>query len=309
MQIIDQAHTAQRLPFDKLIMALEAMFVEGCCVPLRHNHAIENPSGDDGIVLIMPAWQSGKRLGIKTVSVFPGNKARGLPGLHSTFVLFDATTGQPLAMLDGDTITSRRTAAASALAAKRLSRSDARTLLVVGAGRVASLLPDAYRTIRPIEMVRVWDIDTALAQALVARLREQGFAAEHVGDLESAVKSSDIVSCATLATQPLIHGAWLQPGVHLDLIGSFAPAMRESDGDCWRRATVFLDTEEALGKSGDVIEAIRSGDFSRERVTALLDGLCRGAHPGRTGDDEITLFKAVGTALEDLAAASLAYDG
>jgi len=308
MQIIDEARTTRQLPFDKLIAALEAMFIEGCCVPLRHTHAIEGAPGDTGTLLVMPAWQPGKRLGVKTVSIFPGNKAKALPGLHSTFVLFDAGTGRPLAMLDGDTITSRRTAAASALASKYLSRPDARTLVVLGAGRVASLLPEAHRTVRPIETVKIWDIDSQAAQRLVGRLREQGMAAEHAVDIEPAVRSADIVSCATLSQRPLVQGAWLQPGAHLDLIGSFTPAMRESDDECFRRATVFVDTEEALAKSGDILEALRSGAFEHARVAAMLDALCRGQHGGRTHAGEITLFKAVGTALEDLAAASLAYD-
>lgn len=308
MQILDQAQTERFLPFDRLLGALESMFVEGCNVPLRHNHRIGNPGGEDGTLLLMPAWQEGKRLGLKTVSIFSGNGAHALPGLHSTYTLFDAATGRPLASLDGDVITSRRTAAASALAARWLSRRDARTLLVVGAGRVASLLADAYRSVRPIETVLVWNLHEAGAQALVARLQAAGIDARHAPDLEAAAREADIISCATLSTAPLIKGEWLRPGVHLDLIGSFAPAMRESDDECFRWATVFVDTHEAPMKAGDILEPVKNGAFDPQQIAATLEDLCRGQHAGRSSDTEITLFKAVGTALEDLAAATLAYD-
>lgn len=308
MQILNGSETTRGLPFERLIAALEKMFMEGCTVPLRHSHVIENGHDETGTLLLMPAWQEGKRLGVKTVSIYPGNQGKKLPGLHSVYILYDATTGVPLAMLDGDVITSRRTAAASALAAKYLSRADAKTLLVVGAGRVASLLPEAYRSVRPIERVMVWDINADLAASLVHRLMDNGIAACVAADLENAVAQADIVSCATLSTAPLVLGAWLRPGTHVDLIGGFTPAMRESDDECFRRSTVFVDTDEAVLKAGDILQPIRSGAFSADKVAGDLASLCRGLHPGRASPAEITLFKCVGTALEDLAAASLAFD-
>jgi len=309
MQIFDEITTARHLPFHNLIAAIEQTMIEGCTVPLRHIHAVDDGEGQQvGTLLLMPAWQGGKRLGVKTVSIFPGNRDHGFPGLHSVYVLYDASTGKPLAILDGDVITSRRTAAASALAARSLSRPDSRTLLIVGAGRVASLLADAYRAVRPIEKVLVWNISADSATKLVHRLRADGISAEHVRDLEAATQKADIVSCATLATQPLIHGTWLQPGTHLDLIGSFAPQMREADADCFRVASVFVDTNEALMKAGDILDAIASGAFEAAQVAATLEDLCKSRHPGRASSDQITLYKGVGTALADLAAASLAYD-
>ena len=208
MLILTQPQTEHHLPFTALLPALEQMFTTGCEVPLRHNHAIPGRSADeDGILLLMPAWQTGQRLGVKTVSIFSGNARQGLPGLHSVYILYDARTGQPLAVLDGDTITSRRTAAASALAARWLSRPDARRLLVVGSGRVARLLPAAYRCVRALDTVEVWSRSPASAQALVDDLRAQGLPAQHAPDLEAAVRRADIVSCATLSTAPLIQGA------------------------------------------------------------------------------------------------------
>lgn len=310
MHILSQATTEQHLPFPALLSALEQMFVEGCEVPLRHNHAIGGATPEEsGILLLMPAWQTGKYLGVKTVSIFPGNAAQGLPGLHSVYTLYNARTGVPLAVLDGNTITSRRTAAASALAARWLSRPDAKKLLIVGSGRVARLLPHAYRCVRDIEHIEVWSRNPASAQSLVEELRSQGLPAQHAPDLETAVRHADIVSCATLSTAPLIEGRWLQPGTHLDLIGSFTPAMREADAQCLQRATVFADTTEALIKAGDLLSAIDEGAWKAEQLTATLEQLCREQHAGRSSSGQITLFKSVGTALEDLAAASLAYDG
>jgi ornithine cyclodeaminase/alanine dehydrogenase-like protein (mu-crystallin family) len=309
MRVLTNTQTAVQLPFDLLIQTLEDFFKEGCEVPLRHNHAISGTTAsENGILLLMPAWQPGKRLGVKTVSIFPNNSSQGLPGLHSVFILYDAATGVPLAILDGDVITCRRTAAASALAAKWLSRPDSSTLLVVGAGRVGSLLPEAFRSVRPIERVLVWNRLSESAHTMVANLCEQGIDAQAVDNLEDAAKEADIITCATLSTAPLIQGKWLKPGTHLDLIGGFTPAMRESDDECMRRGTVFLDTTEALLKAGDILAPIESGAFNEKQVAATLEQLCRGQHPGRTSADEITVFKAVGTALEDLAAASLAYD-
>ncbi|ANB73636.1 MULTISPECIES: bifunctional Delta(1)-pyrroline-2-carboxylate/Delta(1)-piperideine-2-carboxylate reductase [Paraburkholderia] len=307
MQIVDQRETAARLPAPKLIAALEQMFVEGCEVPLRQSYKIESASGEsDGTLLLMPAWQKSRKLGVKTVSIYPNNRSRGLPGLHSTYILFDAETGAPIAMLDGDTITSRRTAAASALAARYLSRVDASTLLLLGSGRVASLIPEAYTAVRRIQKVMVWDIDSNSAATLVENLNHVGMVATVTTDLESSVAQADVVSCATLSTRPLVHGKWLRPGTHLDLIGGFTPTMRESDNDCYVGTSVFIDTDEALAKAGDLLEPIKAGVFQKEAVCARLEQLCRKEHPGRKANDEITLFKAVGTALEDLAAACTA---
>lgn len=309
MRVLTNYQTAAHLPFDHLIKALKGFFNEGCEVPLRHNHAIaSDDASHNGILLLMPAWQQGKRLGVKTVSIFPNNQTLGLPGLHSVFILYDANTGAPLAVLDGDVITSRRTAAASALAAQWLSRPDSSTLLVVGAGRVGSLLPEAYRSVRPIERVLVWDRNAEAATTMATHLREQGVDALAVDNLEDAARTADIITCATLATAPLILGEWLKPGTHLDLIGGFTPAMRESDDECLRKSTVFIDTTEALLKAGDILTPIANGAFSEQQVAATLEQLCRGQHVGRKDDKEITVFKAVGTALEDLAAASLAFD-
>ncbi|WP_274584592.1 ornithine cyclodeaminase family protein [Neisseria leonii] len=260
-----------------------------------------------GNLLLMPAWQPEQWLGVKTVSIFPDNNRIGLPGLHSVYILYSAASGKPAAILDGDTVTSRRTAAVSALAARYLSREDSTHLLIVGAGRVASLLADAYRSVRPITQVTVWNPTAAKAEALAARLRNQGFDAAAATNLETAAQQADIISCATLSTRPLILRKWLRAGSHLDLIGSFTPHMRESDDACFADTHVFIDTNEALLKAGDLLAPVQNGVFHAESVSADLTQLCRHIRTGRLKKDDITVFKSVGSGLADLAAAVLAY--
>ena len=307
MRIYSAEETRNMLPFGALIEALREMFRAGAAAPLRHHHAIPLDGQPDATLLLMPAWTPAGLGGVKIVNVNPGNAAIGMPALSSSYLLFDACTGRHLAMLDGGEITNRRTAAVSALAASYLARADARRLLVVGAGRVAGNLADAFRAVRPIEDVAVWDIDAGMAEGLARRLNGAGFRTAVATDLEAAVADADIVSCATLATDPLIAGVWLRPGQHLDLIGSFRPGMREADDAAVRRARVYIDTEGALKESGDLIGPIRSGALTKERIAGDLFGLCRGTAAGRGGGQEITLFKATGTALSDLAAATLAH--
>lgn len=304
MKILDAAQTAASLPFDRLIPALRDAFVTGAEVPLRHRHDIAQPDGVAASLLLMPAWRASGFMGVKVVSVFPGNGTRGLPSVSASYLLCDGATGQHLALIDGSEITRRRTAAASALAGSFLAREDASSLLIVGSGHVAGLMAEAYRVVRPIERVRIWNIRSAGAERLAARL-----GAEVVSDLAAAVADADIVSCATLSREPLVRGEWLRPGTHLDLIGGFTPAMREADDGTVQRSRVFIDTDAALAEAGDLIDPIAHGVLRREDIAGSLFSLCRGETPGRRGASEITLFKSVGSALEDLAAAGLAYQG
>jgi ornithine cyclodeaminase len=306
MRIYDEAATREALPFGPLVERLRGMFRAGCQVPPRHVHQVRTENAQ-GTVLIMPAWTD-RYLGIKTVNIYPGNADRGLPGLFSAYTLFDATTGQVLALMDGDVITSRRTAAASALAASYLARKDARTLLVIGAGRVGALLPQAYAEVMQLDSVEIWSRSGATAERLAASLRAQGVPAGAVRNLPAAVERADVVSCATLATEPVLRGDWLRPGVHVDLIGSFTPQMREADDAVFGCASLYVDTPEALQKSGELLGPISRGIMTASSITGDLAGLCAGRIQGRTRPGDRTVFKSVGTALEDLAAAIAVYD-
>ena len=309
MRIFDAAATRAALPFERLVDALQALFAQGCEVPARHVHEVPVPGGLPFTSLIMPAWIPGRYYGIKTINIAPGNAALGLPGLHASYLLCDGRTGAPLAVIDGDALTQRRTAAASALAARWLARADAKHLLVVGAGRIAAVLPHAYRAVRSLEQVTVWARDGGKAEALAVQLRSEGLPARAATDLQAACAQADIVSCATLATEPVVRGAWLGPGTHLDLVGSFTPAMREADDACFAGASLWLDTEEALKKSGELLGPMARGVFRAQDVRGTLASLCRGEGRGRSSAEERTVFKSVGTALEDLAGAILVYEG
>jgi ornithine cyclodeaminase len=302
----DEARAALDLP--SVIEALRAMFREGCEAPVRHHHTIAAEGQPPATMLLMPAWLSGRYLGVKLVNVFPGNGGRGLPAVQGVYLLFSGKTGELIATIEGNELTARRTVAASALAASYLARDDAETLLVVGTGRLAHFMPVAHAAVRPIRRVLVWGRDEAKAAALAQDLAGQGFAASHTGDLPAAVAAADIVSCATLSREPLVQGAWLKPGVHLDLVGGFTPEMREADDAAVRRASVFIDTPGALAEAGDIVVPLATGVLSKEEIRGDLAALTRGDHPGRTRPDEITFFKSVGAAAEDLAAAILAYE-
>jgi ornithine cyclodeaminase/alanine dehydrogenase-like protein (mu-crystallin family) len=305
---LDAPATRAALPYEQLIPALRERFKGGCEVPQRQSHTIAAPGAGRMTSLVMPAWVPGRCYGVKVINIAPGNSDKGLPGLHGSYLLFDAITGVPLATIDGTELTVRRTAAASALAADFLAREDAQHLLVVGAGAVASELPAAYRVVRELQRVSVWARRHDQAEALAARWRSEGFAAEAVTDLATACGEADIVSCATLATEPVVRGAWLAPGSHLDLIGSFTPTMREADDACFEQARVFVDTEEALQKSGDLISPLSHGVLREDEVRGTLTTLCKGVATARRAASDRTVFKSVGSALEDLAGAMLAWE-
>jgi ornithine cyclodeaminase len=314
MKMVAAADLARLAPHGDVVEALREAFGQHYVAPLRHHHDIDR-GGATATYLLMPAWSdmSGGDaeagfVGLKTVLVVPDNPARGLPTIQATYQLFSGLTGALLALLDGNELTLRRTAGASALGAGYLARRDASRLVMIGAGALAPHMVRAHAAVRPIRQVAVWSRTRANAEALARRLSEDGFEAHVPDTLETAVGEADIVSCATTTTEPVVFGKWLKPGVHLDLVGAYRPTMREVDGAAVARARVFVDTREgALSEGGDLIQAIAEGALKREEVQAELADLVTGAHPGRTAADEITLFKSCGTALEDLATAIMVY--
>ncbi len=308
MRAIGAEEVHRRLDYPRLIEALRAMFRDGCTAPVRHHHTIEQAHAPDATLLLMPAWQSGERagshLGVKIATVYPGNADRALPAVMASYLLMDGATGEPRALIDGTALTVRRTAAASALAATWLARADAETMVMVGTGALAPQLIRAHAAARPIRTVAVWGRRPERARAVADGLSLPGVEIAAAEDLEAAVREADLVSCATLATEPLVRGAWLKPGAHLDLVGAFTPAMRECDDEAVTRARLFVDTRAgALKEGGDLVQPLRRGIIAETDVVADLHELATGAAAGRQAADEITLFKSVGAALEDLAAA------
>jgi len=307
MQVIDTEKTRSVLEFSAVIAALRTAFQAGASVPPRHVHAIES-GGSQGTSLIMPAWNEQGYFGVKVINIFPENTKQGLPGLHATYTLYSARTGVPLAQVDGDIVTVYRTAGAAALGASYLARQDAKVLLIVGSGRIAGLVAQAMRAVRPIERVLVWNVRPAGARKLAESLLQQGFDAAAIESLEEGVRQADIVSCSTLSTEPLVRGAWLRPGTHLDLIGSFKPEMKETDPQCFAGAEVYVDTDEAPTKAGDLLAAFDAGVLTPAAIRGTLTELVSGQAPGRADDRQITVFKAVGSALEDLTLAAMVYE-
>ena len=300
--MIEAAEVRRRLPWPELVAALAAMFRHGCEAPLRHRHGL----GEDNTLLLMPAWQPGGCTGVKIVHVAPGNAARGLPAVHAGYLLSSAATGVPLALLDGGELTDRRTAAASLLAAQYLARPESRRLLVLGAGRVATALAEAHASHFPLAEIAIWSRRPAQAEALAARLAAHGLPARATASANPA--GYDIVSAATLATTPLLRGAEVSPGTHVDLVGAFRPDMREADAALLAAARLVVDTRAGcLAEAGDLVQAMAEGAFGPGHIAAELAELCRGAVPGRTHPAQVTVFKSVGWAGEDLAAAILAF--
>ena len=302
------AEVAGYLEWPHLIDALESAFRRGAESPPRPHFDIKVPGEPDGTLLLMPAWVEGRHIGLKTVTVFPGNAARSEPSVAAHYLLFSAKTGAIVAMFEGGVLTARRTAAASALASRYLSRPDARCLLVVGTGRLCPNLAAAHATVRDLDEIVIWGRDADKTRRQAADLARDGLPARPAGDLEAEAKAADIISCCTLARDPLIRGEWLKSGAHLDLVGAFKPTMRESDDEAIRRARVYVDTYAGATKeAGDIVLAVKSGALTPDAIRGDLYDLTRGAAKGRQSAEEITFFKSVGTALEDLAAAQLAY--
>jgi len=306
---LDASQVAARLGRGPLIDALMRAFQEDYQIPERQHYAVGGPLNPKDTLLVMPAWRVGGCLGVKLVTVFPGNAQQGESAVHATYALFDAVTGLPLAVLDGTELTRRRTAAASALAARYLARPDATRLLMVGTGGLAPHVIESHAVVRPISSVRVWGRRPAAAETVARGFADRPYDVEAVSDLPAAVGWADIISCATLSETPIVHGAWLRPGQHLDLIGSFTPLMREADDDALARAGIYVDTRGALAESGELSRGFASGAISAADVRGELSDLVRGTVAGRRGAEEITLFKSVGCAIEDLAAAELALAG
>jgi alanine dehydrogenase len=305
---LDAPALAACLDREALIDALDAAFRAPVAAPGRQQYAIEPAPGGTGggTLLVMPAWRAGASLGIKLVTVFPDNAAKGLPAVAATYVLLDASTGVPRALLDGEELTLRRTGAASALASRYLSAPDASRLAMVGTGQLAPHLIESHARVRPIREVRIWGRRAERAGAVAASLSRPQLRVEAVDDLEAAIRWADIVSCATLSQQPLVRGAWLRAGQHLDLVGAFNPRMCEADDATLVRAELYVDTRVgALAESGEIVGAMTRGVIGPEAVRAELNELASGRFK-RSHAAAITLFKSVGTALEDLAAAELA---
>jgi ornithine cyclodeaminase len=310
MKIITNQQLEQSLTYPALIDELEKAFQANYTVPLRHHHQYKNPTeNQDSTLLLMPAWEAGKYLGVKLVTVSPNNSRYDLPAIQGIYTLFDAHKGMPLAQMDAKILTVRRTAAASALAARFLSKKESASLLMIGTGALSTHLIEAHVSVRPIRQVYVWGRRLEKAKAISEHFKTANFEVQAVSTIEEVMSKVDIISCATLSKTPLVFGKYLQAGQHVDLVGSYLPDSREADDEAIKKASIFVDTMEGASKeSGDIVIPLKKGIIRKANILADLFGLCKNEHKGRQNETEITLFKSVGHAMEDLAAAKMVYE-
>lgn len=307
MLMINDEQIKEALNYGDLINALEQMFLSDYEMPVRHHHFYQTGSGHENTMILMPGWNK-EFMGIKQVIVASQNYHLQLPSIHAIYTLFDAETGVPLAMMNAAELTSRRTACTSALAAKYLAPKNAKHLLVIGGGKVASHLVQAHSQVRKYEKISLWMRSPEKLNVFVQRLTDGGYQVAPVKNLEQAVKDADVISTATLSPTPVIYGEWIKTGAHLDLIGSHKPNTREVDNAAIARSNIFVDSREgALHETGELAIPIASGILNPGDVKASIKELCTGKHPGRQSEKENTLFKSAGLAIEDLAAALLVY--
>lgn len=299
---------SELLPWPALIAAIESILTEtGAEAPERTVHTIPDADGNDAAFLMKPGWVAGDVIAVKAVTFFPNNGQLDLPTINAGVLLFSGANGTFLGACDGNVLTTRRTAAASAVAAKRLARTDAKRLLVVGTGALSPMTARAHCAVRDYDIVEVWGRDVDKARRVANSLITESIPARVAEDLDAAVPEADVITCVTGATAPLVKGALLQPGTHVDLIGSFTPEMRETDDDVMRRGTVFVDTRADGSIAGDISQPLDRGVITVDDLVGDLAELVAGTHPGRTSAEEITVFKSAGIALEDVAAARLVF--
>ena len=302
MLFLDQAAVANALPYPALMDALASGLQQPIQSPL-HSHF--EPNNDASSVLIMPAWRPQVRMGVKLVSIWPGNGAVGKPAVSGVYVLLSCTDGQAIAVMDGTELTARRTAATAALGARLLARPNSRTLAVLGTGSLCVPLVQAHCSAQPFQRVLVWGRRLEQAERVVAELSQLGIAAEAQADLQTVLANADVAAAASTATTPFIRRDWVQPGTHLGLIGAFTPAMAEAEPGLMARCQLFADNREAvLQKGGEVLQAIQQGLIQASAIEAeLVELVAAPEHAWRLANAAITVFKSVGFAALDLIAA------
>ncbi|WP_119389239.1 ornithine cyclodeaminase family protein [Taklimakanibacter lacteus] len=303
MRHADAETVESLLDYPGLIEALRAAH-RADRMPQRRVDVMSDQGDDANKFVSLIAWASGDLIAVKLVGVFPGNTALQppQPSVQGLVALMSGVTGAPLVTADGAALTFRKTAADSALGADYLARPDARTLLVIGAGGLAPHVIAAHLAVRPsLARVLIWNRTAERAASLADRLRHLPVSIAPATDLGATLPEADIVSCVTMATEPLVLGRLLKPGAHVDLIGAYLPEMREADDDVVRRAGhIFVDTRAGCEGSGEIATPLARGLITQENIIADLFDLSTGRHSGRASQDEITMYKNVGGGHLDL---------
>ena len=308
---INSGFIEKNTDFLELVSELEKAFSSSeTIVPMRHHHDFANPKVNaDSTLLLMPAWNPSKNAGVKIVTVSPENSQFDLPSINGTYIYLDATLGTIKAILEAKNLTAKRTAAASALASSFLSKKDASSLLMIGTGALSVNLIKAHASVRPIKNVFVWGRDFNKAEAICEKLKNENFTVTAIKSIEEKITEVDVISAATLSKIPLVLGDLLKKGQHVDLVGAYKKDMREADDETIEKGSVYVDTfQGGLKESGDILIPLKNGKLKEEDIKADLFQLCSNQKTGRENQEEITIFKSVGHALEDLAAANYYYN-
>jgi alanine dehydrogenase len=308
IHILSRQDVQQALPMEEAVEAMKSAFAQlstgQADVPLRAAVPVKQ---HNGVTLFMPAYLAiDDQMAVKIVSVFNDNPAKGLPLIHALVVVVDAETGRPSAVMDGGHLTALRTGAASGAATDLLARSDARTVAIFGAGVQGRTQLEAACAVRDIQKAWVFDLVPEQAQTFASQMG-QGLAIEVnvAGTPSEAVVQADVICTATTSSAPVFADTDVRPGTHINAVGAYTPQMQEIPGETVQRAKVVIDHREAsLAEAGDLLIPLEDGVIEEEHIYAELGEICAGLKPGRTSPDEVTLFKSVGVAVQDVAAAS-----
>lgn len=305
MKHFDAAELGRLLEGIDLVDCMAAAFGNPVNAPVRQR--LETTAGRE--FLVMPAI-SERYAGAKLLTVVPANAGMGRPVISGLFTLFDLVTGEPLATLDASELTARRTAAVSALAASRLAREDAQSLTILGSGHLVPYMAEAFASVRTLRSINIWarNPQRRAEAAEAVRQRLSSVRIEELSDLDAAIGGADILCSVTRATTPLIRGKWIRAGTHVDLVGGYRPDMREIDDQGILSGRIFVDVlDGALAEAGDLIQPIDAGILRPDSIAGDLSSLAL-KRSQRQSQEEITLFKSVGTATADLAAAEAVWN-
>lgn len=310
LKIIGEEAIYQNNDYAELISKLQLAFSSPeFTIPERlHYHYPSTKSSKENTLLVMPGWDNNTMNGIKLLTIHPENSLKNIATIQGIFILFDRDTGSPKAIFDAKSLTNIRTAATSALASSYLSNPSSKTLLVIGSGALVPSLIKAHSTVRDIKTIYLWSRDINKTVTLIENNPDLHNNIIPLKEISEGIAKADIITSATSSQTPLIKGALLQNGQHIDLVGSYKKDMREADDSVIKKASIFIDTANAYLESGDLFTPMSSGLISKNDIQADLHNLCSNTHVGRLKKDEITLFKSVGYAIEDLVAANYIYE-